>query len=177
MPQQVRRGCGRFEHGARRREVAAEHGNATVRDNRPVERPDDFRIERRRVAAVVPDSQPIDRHRVLVQKAMLRERAHDGEQPARVIEVLHHEAAGRHHVGQRRHGAPERVPIVERQRHARASCHRQQMNDRVRGPAYRAVHADGVLKCLPRQNLRDADIVVREIDDAAARFMRERVPP
>ena len=162
MLHQARR-CGRrLEHRAVRREVAAQHRDAAVRRERVVERPDHLGVPVRRLLGSSPRCVwPLTVSASRWSRPRFAQRAHHRRQAAGVVEVLHQEPARRHQVDERRHVAAERVPVVERQRHADAAGDRQQMDDGVGRAADRAVDADRVLEGLARQDLRHAHVLAR----------------
>ncbi len=72
----------------------------------------------------------------------------------------------------RRHVAAEIVPVLQRERHARPAGDGEQVQDGVGRAADRAVHPDGVLERGARQELRDPDVLLDQLNDAAAGQVR-----
>ena len=60
------------------------------------------------------------------------------------------------------------MEAIERQRHADASCEREQVHDGVRAAADRHEHGDRVVECLGGQDLRWAQLLTRHPDGAGA---------
>ncbi len=97
-----------------------------------------------------------------------RQFAHHRGNAAGVIEILHQEAAGGHQIDQQRKIVSQAVEIVEVELHAHAPGHGQQMHHGVGRSADGGVHADGVLECLAREDLREPEVLVHHLHDAPA---------
>ena len=173
--QHLRRRGGRFDDSAVRREIAAQHGDACVALVWPLERRDDLVVPARGVLHVLPERLTVRGQRVLVQQAVLSQRAQHHRQSARVIEVLHEELARRHQVGHAVHATRQLVEVGERQRHAEAARDREQMDHGVRRAADGRERADRILERGACQNLREHEFLVHHPDDAPAGHARQRV--
>ena len=94
---------------------------------------------------------------------------HQGQQPARVVEVLHQIVARWPYVGQYGHAFGDAVKVFQHQRDSAAACQCHQMNNRVGGTANGHVHRDGVFKRLQSQNIGRLQIVPHHLDNALTR--------
>ncbi len=166
----------RFEHRAARRQIAAQHADAAVRNQRTIERANHLVVEVRRVLDVVPQRPAVDgqRARMRQQAAFAKPAQHRG-QAAGVVELLHQESSRRHQVDDGRRIAADAGPVLEFERHADAAGDRLQMDHRVGRTADRRIGADRILEGLARQDLGQAQPFLCHLDNADAGHVRQHV--
>ena len=93
MLHQMRRGGRGLEHRAVGRKIAAQHGHAAVLHQRLVKGTNDFLVPIGRIFAVFPNGFSIYGESILVDHAMLSQRADHRGHAAGIIEIFHQKAA------------------------------------------------------------------------------------
>ena len=173
---QMRRGGRRFEHGAAWRQIAAQHADAAIGQQRVVQGAHDFVVVDRRFDTVVPDRLAVDGQRILMrQQVAFAQAAYDGRQAARIVKLFHQEAARRQQVDDGRRAAARLRPVFQFQRHADASGNGFQVDHGIGRAADGGVDLDGVLECFARQHFRQAQVFMHHFNDADARHVRQHV--
>jgi hypothetical protein len=165
---QVRLGGSRLDHGAVGCEVAAQNGEAVVRDERLCARQDHVAIEDFRPRDVVAQRFPVDGLRVEVEQV-----ADFGEQraqSARVIKILHQIFAGRSNVRDQRRAARESVEAVDREGDAGAARERDQVHDGVGRTAECENRRDRIIDRRRRHEIAWLEVFPDHINDSAAGF-------
>jgi hypothetical protein len=109
----------------------AAEGYAGVRLERRFEGGDDLGIPARGRLHILADRAAVGGQRVLMQQALLDERAQHHRQTARVIEILHQESPRRHQVDQAMHTATQAVEVIQREIDPHPPRDRQQMHHGV----------------------------------------------
>ena len=135
-----------LDHAAVRRQGAAEDREARLGAQGIRARADDVVVEDLRAREVLGDRSPVHRHGVVQVQPR-----HQAAQPAGLEEVLHQVFPARSDVRQDGDAAGELVEAVQRQGNAGTAGHRDQVDDRVRGPAQGQHDADRVLERLDGQ--------------------------
>ena len=110
-----------------------------------------------------------------MQEVILAQLAQHRGQTAGIAEVLHQVLAVRHQVDERMHAAARSVPVVERQLDADAPRDGDEMDHRIGRAADRGIGADRVLERRLGQDLRQAHVLLHELDDAPPRHAREHI--
>ena len=111
----LRRGV--LDDGPVGREIAAQHGDAPLRPDRPLARRDHLVVAHQRPFELLRPRPPGDGEAPGVQQ--IAQAVEDAAQAARVVEVLHQELARRPDVREERRAPRQRVEAIEIQRRAR----------------------------------------------------------
>ena len=102
-----------------------------------------------------------------MQQALVEQHLHQGHRAANLHEARHDVLAAGLQVRQHRHALAHARPVVDRQLHAGAVRHRDQVHHGVGGAAHRHVQAHRVLEGLLRQDVPGADAAPDQLQHRA----------
>ena len=149
-------------------QVARQHQEACILDQRLVIRADDLLILYFHAPAIVAHGLAVDGHRAFMDQPLRDQlRHHSGNAPGAII-ILAQIFACRLEIDQQGNLVPDALPILERQVDADMAGNRRQMNGRVGRSADGAVDHDGVVERISGQNVGWLEILMHHLDDALA---------
>jgi len=165
--------AGDLGHRAVGAEVAAHDTDMARRFERVRQRPDDVlpRGEARKCFQVLGDCFAGDREAIADQEAVLEEQLHHGGRAAHLVQIFLHILAAGPEVGKIRHAIARRLEVVDRELHADALSHRNEMHHGVGRAANR--HHDGhrVLEGLAGHHIPRLDVLFKAVFDDRARLV------
>ena len=129
MRQQALLGGERFDDGAVRCKIPAQHREAPGLCERFLARADHIGVVDLRSGNVLTQRFPV--HCAAVELQQGRNFVQKTAQPSRIVKIFHQEGAGRPQVRQHGNVACKLVEAVDIEVDTCASCHRDEMNDRV----------------------------------------------
>ena len=115
----------------------------------------------------VAERAAVDRRRVDVDEALLRQLARDERDAAGAVDVDGVEAAPRLHVGEHRRPRGDPVEVVDRERDPELARDREQVQDAVRRAAGGGDRGGRVLERLARDDLARPHVAADEVDRRA----------
>ncbi len=177
MLHQFSSGGGRLEHRAQRRQIAAQHADATVSANRIVEGADHlvFAVDRR-VLGVFADGLAVDGQCIRVGDQIgFAEATQYRWQTTGVVELFHQETPGRLQVDDGRHAATDAGPVVQVELDADAPGDGFQVDHGVGRTADGSVDTNGVLEGFLGEDLRQFQIFANHLHRTHAGHVRQHI--
>src|SRR5690606_34726568 len=147
-------------------------GDAGIRLERFIEGVDDLGPPTGRLGHVFTQRTAVNRQRGQVQQTLLTQLAEYDGQAACFEEVFHQVATGWHQVEQAVHAAAQPVPVIQVEVDAHTACQGDEVYDGIGRTADGGIGPDGILECFACQDLRQAHVVMLQLNDAASGFAR-----
>ena len=149
-------------------QIAAQDDEAGVLFEGLVDWHDDVGIVRMNPGAVFSNRLAVDGQRLLMDELALHELVDDRRNAAGPVILLAEVFAGRLHVHEQRHLVADRLPILDRQRHADVAGDGVDVDRRIGRTADGAVDDNAVLERLTGENVRRFEVLPHHFDDSLA---------
>ena len=163
-------------HDRRIEQVARQHDESGMADQRLVERTDHCFVLDRYAPAILSDRATIGRQRAFIDQPNADQLVDHRRHSAGMVEIFAEIFARWHHVDQQRHFVAKILPVAQIERNTHMPGDRHQVNRRIGRSPDRRIHADRVEEGCTRHDVGRFAIGMDHLDDLFAGAPRAFLP-